>query len=311
MFFWPLTAYMVGWYVYIPPLIIAVVSFIALILCFRKSKVGIMIFVPLLICNLLDFSFCMYRYRDCKFHGKAIIVRSLSIHNKEGLANPLGINILTPDYSDVQFCSYNDELVEVFKYGQGKALFSIEQKAIVLPFGQSLLTFAEVFEDYGLYGIMTKKGDVIIEPKYEMIEQLPGCFIVKYNNKYGTLTGEGQIKEKPQYDSYSNEGSFIFVEKNREWGILDNEGKEIVSPKYSAIKKIVRDDRFIIRSGDKYGVIDEKGHTIIDTNYDAIYYDSGYGFRCYYNWEDINIYDKIKRDINGKYLEEETYDGHW
>ena len=347
MFVWPLMAYMTGWKVFPFPLVLGIVSLIALIFfLIKKKKLWVTLFIPVILCNLLEFSFCLYRYGDRCFREDAIVIKGLS--GDMGLANPLGINILSPMYYDVKL--HNNGLATL-RSAEGKALYSVEKESIVLPFGQSLLTYAEVVEHNGLYGITTKNGDVIIEPKYEKIDQQSECYVVEYNGKFGTLTDLGFVEERPIYEAYSTYEHFIFVKKEGKWGILNKKGEIDVRPTYDEyidafddedgnhyaalkdnntyclfqenssecyvktkyrINEVVNSDRIIVENSDFMGVINNIGETIINLKYISINYFEN-EFRCQ---QIINKYDDdgycrsitkwVSYDINGNYIKDKN-----
>lgn len=79
----------------------------------------------------------------------------------------------------------------------------------------------------GLWGIIDKDRNVLIEPKYDYIER----FI----------------------------NGFAAVKKNGLWGFVSSEGVEIVSPKFTQIEAFLPQKVAIVSSGRGYGIIDENG----------------------------------------------------
>lgn len=306
--------------------------------------------IPVLICNLLEFTYISLKYHVEKFHSNVIIIFDVSKHlQHHGLANPLGLTILPPKYDVIMFGDevddYYDEndFVILCNDDYKDALYSIEKQSIIIPFGQSLLTYGDIYENNGLYGIITKRGDIIVEPKYEMIEKSSNCFIVRYNEKYGTLDDFGFISEYPVYDSYIDKGKFIFVNKHHKWGFLSINGKELEYPdyddydlktdkelnEYAILKKdlsyylfhedchdyfmntkyevfeIVTSNRLIVKnSHGQYGVIDSDDKTIIDFKYNDIYTNEMH-FICQ---EDNIEYTRIKEyDMDGNLINIDVY----
>lgn len=102
------------------------------------------------------------------------------------------------------------------------------------------------------YGILSKKGNVIVELKYEDIEVInysPLLYKAKLNGKYGILNEQGQVIINIEYDEIGYNKS-LFIIKN----INNNQ------------------DGLVVCKNNKYGIVNLKtGEIIVDCEVDKIY----------------------------------------
>lgn len=148
------------------------------------------------------------------------------------------------------------------------------------------------------YGVIDKKGNVVIEPEYDMIA-IPNpskpLFICYY--EYDSQNGEYETKvynEKReeiflQYeqvlplmfqDSTSQvpyEKNILKYKQNDKYGLIDFNGNKITNADYSSIESLLYKEGYLLVEQDgKYGIINGKGKKIIDSKYDTITADGYY-----------------------------------
>lgn len=156
------------------------------------------------------------------------------------------------------------------------------------------------------YGVIDKKGNIIIEPKYELIDiPNPSKAIFIGSFDYNSETGEYQtevLNEKNEkiFTNYAKvlplmfkeataevpyEKSVLKYKENGKFGIIDFNGKKITNAIYDSIESLLyKEGCLIVGQDSKYGVITIKGVEIIKPEYDSINADG------YYN--DITKYKK-------------------
>ena len=102
------------------------------------------------------------------------------------------------------------------------------------------------------YGILSKKGNIIVELKYEDIEVInysPLLYQAKLNGNYGILNEQGQVIVNIEYDEIGYNKS-LFIIKN----INNNQ------------------DGLVVCKNNKYGIVNLKtGEIIVDCEVDKIY----------------------------------------
>ena len=124
------------------------------------------------------------------------------------------------------------------------------------------------------YGIIDKKGNIIIEPKYSEI-QTPNpekAVFVCYEKEDTKVLNE---RKEEILTDYSNvqpirlknissdlmyEKSILRYEKEGKYGLISLEGKEIAKPIYDEIEGLpYKEGELLVKQNDKYGVINSKG----------------------------------------------------
>lgn len=172
------------------------------------------------------------------------------------------------------------------------------------------------------YGVIDNNGNIIIEPRYEMITiPNPGkdlfiCYTkndvekneyetIVYNSKnekilteYGNtilpLMYEDALAEVPY------EKSVLMYKENNKYGIINFEGEKITEAIYDEIKSLLyREGCLIVKKDNKYGIINIKGKKVIDISYDSISADGYYDKETKYQKAGFII--GIKENENYKY----------
>ncbi len=149
------------------------------------------------------------------------------------------------------------------------------------------------------YGVIDDKGNIIIEPNYDII-QIPNpskaVFICMsdYNtdiNEYQTnkvlndkkeqiLTGYESIQAIPTEtteDGIPFEKTVLKYKKDGKYGLMNFDGKEITEPLYDDISAVTyKEGMFLVEQNDKFGIINLNGVDVIDIEYDMITVDNYY-----------------------------------
>ena len=161
------------------------------------------------------------------------------------------------------------------------------------------------------YGVIDKEGNIIIEPKYTMLD-IPNptkdIFIVQEegNANYYAIDSAGN-KIYTQYESVeainintiaSNipyEKSVLKYKQNGLYGIIDFDGKEITDSIYDSISSIdYKEGCLKVELEGKYGVINIKGTEILKPEYDLVLADGYYDEESKY--ENAGFILRIKTD---------------
>lgn len=132
----------------------------------------------------------------------------------------------------------------------------------------------------GTYGYMDHSGKMIIADVYkdatDFQEQIA---MVKKGNKYGVINTKGETIINFQFDNFAQlvqveedkmsstgtreslmgfilKGGYISVEKNNKWGYVDLKGSVIIPFEYDQVWEPERDNRVMVRKGEKRGYFD-------------------------------------------------------
>lgn len=250
--------------------------------------------------------------------------------------------IVIPNLQRDVFICYNEEEIKTLNSRNEEIFTQFEEvEAIRLVNSASTLCYEKSVLKYKqdqLYGLIDYEGNIIIENKYNSIENMPsteGKFIVSKNEKYGVINLKGTEIVKAEYDKidtdeyYKEETNFIrsgFIVSNKKtdgykYGYIDYKGDIKLSTKYNSITRITNiDDKniyLIVQENGKYGLY-KNSRQIVKPQYQSISYDENtnnlivqknkvYGV--------IGLDSKIKIDINntnvesrGEYIYTQTKD---
>jgi hypothetical protein len=123
----------------------------------------------------------------------------------------------------------------------------------------------------GRYGMVDKKGNRIIDIKYDNLIPHQGYYIAKLNGKWGYIDKNGNILIDFKYDSaeaFSDE--YARVSRNGKWGFIDKNGNILVDFKYDDVSGFHNGYAYVILNG-KYGFVNTSGRLIIPCEYDDVH----------------------------------------
>ena len=135
----------------------------------------------------------------------------------------------------------------------------------------------------GKRGFIDKNGNVIIEPKYDMIEIFKDGLArvnvgaeyyygyIRRGGKWGYIDATGKIVIDTIFDEidYFEDGVAIFRIEGKK-GIIDNTGNYVVKPLYDDLR-LFSEDLACVKSDDKWGYIDHSGKYVIEPQYEFAY----------------------------------------
>lgn len=142
-----------------------------------------------------------------------------------------------------------------------------------------------------LYGVIDKKGNIIIEPNYTEIK-IPnpekGIFIC-YQEENTKILNEKKEEVLTQYSNIEPirlkniasdlmyEKSVLKYKKDGKYGLIDFYGKEITKPIYDEIDSLsYKEGELLVKQNEKYGIINIKGNNIVEIEYNKIAVDEYY-----------------------------------
>ncbi|MDL2223489.1 WG repeat-containing protein [Bacteroidales bacterium OttesenSCG-928-M11] len=156
----------------------------------------------------------------------------------------------------------------------GKSLFVLEGAYYANSFNEGVSVFIKL-DDEGnhLYGVVDKKGKIIIEPSPNRIEDHFSEGLAVYVNQEsydkGYIDKTGKIAINCQFSSAENFSSngYAAVEMGDQWGIINKKGEFVINPRF---KMIIPDGNLFlfIDEDNKIGWCDKDGKNVITPQFD-------------------------------------------
>lgn len=240
-----------------------------------------------------------------------------------GIANTKGEVLLEPKYNQIQLFNEEEEMIpfeengkwgylnleaEIVikpqyngimgagKFENGYAVVSLENE-ITSVFGRDFSDSQDrkaQSEEVG-YGIVNKKGEYIVQPKYQNVKILDDeKFFFEKKFTWGIIDKDGKViceydKEDDLYDSITGEfceGVCVISKSNddgvQKYGLINEKGKIVVQCIYDEIGEnlevVSNNDRILVKKEGKYGYLNTKGKQVIPLEYayGTHFFDDGY-----------------------------------
>lgn len=154
---------------------------------------------------------------------------------------------------------------------------------ILMPF---VGDYAEVGVKFGKtrkYGIINRRGDFVIQPKYEMINYDGGEWIRVnigykegekglYSGKWGVINLRGEVVIPFKYSDIFSWGDGVYYSvcyRNR-WGVISYSDKAVIPFKFGFIGTPDCRDWIYAELDGKVGYLDRKGQLVVPFIYDEI-----------------------------------------
>lgn len=174
------------------------------------------------------------------------------------------------------------------------------------------------------YGVINKKGDVVVNPVYDIVE-IPNpskpLFICKNNYNVETknydievfddsnnqILYQYYIVEAIKLESVQNNGiyekSVLKYKSNNKYGLIDFNGNKITDAIYDSVEGFeYREGLLLVKKSDKYGIININGATIIKEKYDEIMSDAYYTNDNKYEKSGYIVGNKTENGIRYGYI---------
>ena len=141
--------------------------------------------------------------------------------------------------------------------------------------------FENLNADSRVHGFINKKGDIVIQPKYEFkiirgssVFQ-EGLALVSLDKKLGYIDPKGKVVISFQYeDAQPFHDSLAAVQDNKgQWGFIDKIGRYVIKPQFEEatfFNEGLAPVRVTRNNEDKWGFIDKTGKFIIQAKYNNV-----------------------------------------
>lgn len=148
-----------------------------------------------------------------------------------------------------------------------------------------------IYKENGAYGVIDKKGNVVLNAKYEniIIPNPEKDIFICYNGENSEVRNSNQdelftgyellepIKLKNIATATPYEKNTLVYKKDGKFGLIDYNGKVITKNIYDSIENLQpTEGKFIVSRNGKFGVIDLKGNLLVNTDYSNIISDGYY-----------------------------------
>ena len=174
-----------------------------------------------------------------------------------------------------------------------------------------------VLKQNDLYGVINRKGEVLVEPEYGEIK-IPNpekdVFICYQEDKIKILNEQKEeiltkynnvepIRLKNIASDLMYEKSVLKYEKDGKYGLISFDGKEITKPIYDEIDSLpFKEGELIVKQNEKNGIINIKGNKLIEINYDKIAVDGYYTTENRYKYSGYIVAIKTEEGYRYGYI---------
>ncbi|MBQ4089901.1 MAG: WG repeat-containing protein [Clostridia bacterium] len=201
---------------------------------------------------------------------------------------------------------FADGLAKVSSEDEGLLGYVDENGELMISFFEtdgvnSLWDFCKgyaLIEVNGLWGYINTRGEIVIEPKYEMgfwrgfepdmdFEDKhnfsEGLAAVVLDGKYGYIDTNGAEVIPFIYDeAYMFEDGQARVRVENRWGVIDTAGNWVINPEWEEIEALAN-GAYCVYIDDECGIVDRNGSLVLDVVYNGLDYDheiNGYIISC-------------------------------
>lgn len=188
--------------------------------------------------------------------------------------------IIKSDYYK-SLISADNEYIKAIKNNNIYGLMNSSGK-IVIPFEYEKIKFLNLqslipAKKNGKWGYIDIKNREIINFKYDEVNFFSeDLAAVVMDKKVGFINKKGDIVINPKFDfSWNSSGNYNFKNnlcaffKDKKWGFIDKTGKEIIPPIYEYVG-CFNNEKSIVGLNKKFGIINKKGEIVLPIIYDKI-----------------------------------------
>lgn len=138
-----------------------------------------------------------------------------------------------------------------------------------------------IFKKGNNYGLISRKGDVVLNFVYENIEEgdIDG-YILTQHRKMGIASSEGKVVLEPKYDKilgfimrdsgHTWSSKYSVVKNTNKFGIINNSGDILINCEYDSIQVNFSEDQIRAMKNNKWGIIDINNKITTPFKYDDI-----------------------------------------
>lgn len=203
---------------------------------------------------------------------------------KYGLIDLQGKEVLPCEYENITVIAGIKNSIKVQKDGK-YGLVTTEGTTILEPIYNDILNFGDDYKNGYIvinidkkYGVVDYLGKVLLEAKYEKVEQIYGkeLFVITEASKQKVINAAGEVQLESGFDSikqilgYTTKG--VVFKTGEKYGVMNTAKEVLINAEYDDLKEI-KDGVYIAKKADKYGIINTQNETKVDFTYTNISYD--------------------------------------
>ena len=267
-------------------------------------------------------------YKQAQLLDNGLIIASKYTNlgvERWGCINQVGKIVIPHDYKSISYCNglllvtmcdndwkeSNERTGVINFYNEIIIPFSREYSEIEI--GDMIISYKRSlgYENGGLLGAYTRKGQLICEPKYNSIVPITNNLMIvckitdtyyDYSKNWGIIDFTGNEILRVEYDWIADKpiNGLIKIQKGERYGYIDIMGNLLLEPRYKTIGDFV--DGYAIVSKEAYyddrvmsGVIDSLFNEIIPCSFYSVEYEPN---------DHVFITDKGRIKTNGQYIAE-------
>lgn len=153
---------------------------------------------------------------------------------------------------------------------KGKVLIEAKFDAVI-PLGENRMGIAKITEAEKSYAIADIKGNMLTEFEFSSLKRFSGeVAAVFHGGKWGYIDTNGKWAVKPVFDNaHSFSEGVASVSKNGKWFFIDKKGKNISKDSFDAAGSLKRGVAKVKKDG-KWGYIDVTFNWLIKPRYDMV-----------------------------------------
>lgn len=218
------------------------------------------------------------RFADAEYF-KDGVARVVSADGYVGYINEKGEFAVPAQYIDGTSFSHDRAfVVEEGSYPicinkQGDKIFELPQAQGAGGFCEGLALFCvEKSEDAVLFGFVNEKGEVVVEPQFEVADNFSEGLAMAFSGDYcGFINKKGEFVVKPQFDlaDMFSEG-LAAVLKDNSWGFVNQKGELVVEPQFNDAGRFHNGLAAVQKADGKWGFINKKGEFVIPAEYQNV-----------------------------------------
>lgn len=197
---------------------------------------------------------------------------------KYGFMDLSGRYLLKPQFHHTRFCKFQDGLIEIMDADYKSGFMDVEGNIIINPrfdYAWDFYNGLAIACIEGKRGLINKRGEFLVEPIYDEIENGFNCdrAWVKNEEKYGYIDRNGTMVIGTQFEDASGfQNGLAPVKINDKWGLIEVEGNWKIEPKFDDIDEIIIGGKLLyrVKYNGKAGIIDSAGNYIIEPLYNTV-----------------------------------------
>ena len=185
------------------------------------------------------------------------------------------------NFSEGVFVALEADVNDAGRYGETRLVAINGEGKIITRFDDGLESLSPFknslalakFSD-GKWGVVNKKGEIVINPQFNEIYFDGDDYIVKLGKKWGWVDSEGQFLINPQFKDVRNRGfngtDLAAVKVGDKWGFVNKQGKLDINPQFESASPFFGNVALVYKRKSGHGLIDSEGKFVANPQFDDV-----------------------------------------